>query len=37
MRVSLEAGFLQYGAALKKQLTEASHSVTFQSSIAFVW
>ncbi len=37
MRFSLEAGFLKYGAALKKQLTEASSSFTLQSSIAFVW
>ncbi len=37
MRASLEAGLLLFGDALKKQLTEASSSFTFQSSIAFVW
>jgi len=37
MRVSLEAGFLAFGSALKKQLTEANHSMTLQTSIAFVW
>ncbi len=37
MRVSLEAGYLRFGDALKKQLTEANYSFTFQSSIAFVW
>lgn len=37
MRVSLEAGYLIFGEALKKQLTEQDHSMTFQSSISFVW
>ncbi|MEZ4400030.1 MAG: hypothetical protein R3B06_08425 [Kofleriaceae bacterium] len=37
MRVSVEAGFLQYGAALKKQLPNADHSTTLQTSISFVW
>ena len=37
MRVALEAGYLIFGDALKKQLTEADGSFTFQSSISFVW
>ncbi len=37
MRFSLETGYLRYGTALKKQLTEATSSFTLQSSIAFVW
>ena len=37
MRVSLEAGFLSFGKALRKQLTEATYSMSFQTSIAFVW
>ncbi len=37
MRFSLEAGWLQYGKALKTQLTEASSSFSLQSSIAFVF
>jgi hypothetical protein len=37
MRVALEAGYLIFGDALKKQLTNADGSFTFQSSISFVW
>jgi len=37
MRFALETGYLRFGPALKKQLTEADGSFTLQTSLAFVW
>lgn len=37
MMFSLETGLLVYGDALRARLTEAKHSFTLQSRIAFMW
>ncbi|MCA9680463.1 MAG: hypothetical protein H6708_29780 [Kofleriaceae bacterium] len=37
MEFSLETGYLAYGAALKRVLTEADSSFSLQTRLAFVW
>ena len=37
MQFSLESGYLFYGDALKARLTNADHSFTLQTRLAFVW